>query len=66
MLKVSNLVVSYGDAKALQGVSFEVRSGSVTVLLGSNGAGKSSCLKAISRLVPVQVKPGLLSVASRI
>jgi branched-chain amino acid transport system ATP-binding protein len=54
MLKVLNLVVSYGDAKALQGVSFEVRSGSVTVLLGSNGAGKSSCLKAISRLVPVQ------------
>jgi branched-chain amino acid transport system ATP-binding protein len=54
MLKVSNLVVSYGDAKALQEVTFEVRSGSLTVLLGANGAGKSSCLKAISRLVPVR------------
>lgn len=54
MLRVSDLVVSYGDAKALQGVSFEVRAGSLTVLLGANGAGKSSCLKAISRLVPIQ------------
>ncbi len=54
MLRVSDLVVSYGDAKALQGVSFEVRAGSLTVLLGANGAGKSTCLKAISRLVPIQ------------
>lgn len=54
MLKVSNLTVSYGDAKALQGVSFEVRAGSLTVLLGANGAGKSTCLKAISKLVPIQ------------
>jgi branched-chain amino acid transport system ATP-binding protein len=54
MLKVSNLAVSYGDAMALQGVSFEVRRGSVTVLLGANGAGKSTVLKTISGLVPVR------------
>ena len=54
MLKVSNLVVSYGDAKALQGISVEVRAGGLTVLLGANGAGKSTALKAISRLAPIQ------------
>lgn len=54
MLTVSNLAVSYGDARALQGVSFEVRQGNVTVLLGANGAGKSTVLKTVSGLVPVQ------------
>lgn len=54
MLTVSNLVVSYGDARALQGVSFSVRPGSLTVLLGANGAGKSTVLKTISRLVPME------------
>ncbi|TAK09542.1 MAG: ATP-binding cassette domain-containing protein, partial [Candidatus Manganitrophaceae bacterium] len=54
MLTVSNLEVAYGDATALQGVSFSVRPGRLTVLLGSNGAGKSTALKAISRLVSIQ------------
>lgn len=54
MLTVSDLVVSYGDANALQGISFEVRTGSATVLLGANGAGKSTALKAISGLVAIQ------------
>lgn len=54
MLTVSNLAVSYGDVRALQGVGFSVRRGSMTVLLGANGAGKSTALKAISGLAPVQ------------
>lgn len=51
MLEVADLEVSYGDMTALKGISFEVESGSLTVMLGSNGAGKTTCLQTISRLL---------------
>lgn len=51
MLEVSDLSVSYGDMRALKGVSLTVETGSLTVMLGSNGAGKTTCLKTISRLL---------------
>ena len=51
MLEIDDLTVSYGDMKALQGISLEVEKGSLTVMLGSNGAGKTTCLKTISRLL---------------
>lgn len=51
MLKLENVSVSYGRSPALFGVSLEVAAGEVVALLGSNGAGKSSTLKAISGLV---------------
>ena len=51
-LEVENLCVRYGDATALSGVSFSVNSGKALVVLGANGAGKSSLARAVSGLVP--------------
>lgn len=50
MLKVDNLHVSYGNIKALQGISFHVEQGELVTLIGSNGAGKTTCLHTISGL----------------
>ncbi len=44
----------YGPAPVLQGVSLSVREGEIVTLIGSNGAGKSTTLRAISRLIPVR------------
>jgi branched-chain amino acid transport system ATP-binding protein len=52
MLSVDNLSVSYGDIPAVRGVSFAFNDGDVFVLLGANGAGKTSILRCISGLVP--------------
>jgi len=52
MLEVENINVFYGDAQALWDVSFTVNQGEIVTLVGSNGAGKSTTLKAISGLVP--------------
>ncbi len=51
LLEVTDLEVSYGEARALFGVSFDVRAGSVTTVLGANGAGKSSLAAAIAGVV---------------
>src|SRR5512145_1021039 len=51
MLKVENINVFYGDLQVLWGVSFEVRQGEILVLVGANGAGKSTTLKAISGIL---------------
>jgi branched-chain amino acid transport system ATP-binding protein len=51
MLEVKNLHVSYGAIKALHGISLSVKQGSIVTLIGSNGAGKSTTLRAISGLV---------------
>lgn len=50
-LIVENLTVSYGDIHAVKGISFEVRKGEIFTLIGANGAGKSSTLRAISGLL---------------
>jgi branched-chain amino acid transport system ATP-binding protein len=52
VLELEQLQVHYGSVQALAGVSFAVRRGELVTLLGSNGAGKSSSLRAISRLIP--------------
>jgi branched-chain amino acid transport system ATP-binding protein len=52
-LLITDLHVSYGRVRAVQGLSLEVRSGQVVALLGPNGAGKSSTLRAISGLAPI-------------
>ncbi len=52
LLSVENLNVSYGNIKAVKDVSFEVREGEIVTLIGANGAGKSSTLRAISGVVP--------------
>ncbi|HKE81558.1 MAG TPA: ABC transporter ATP-binding protein [Solirubrobacteraceae bacterium] len=51
MLKVEGLHAGYGPVSALEGVSFEIRRGSVTAVLGANGAGKTTLLRTISGLV---------------
>ena len=50
MLEVSNLVVSYGPIKGVDGISFHVNEGEIVTLIGANGAGKTSTLRAISGL----------------
>lgn len=50
MLKLENVNMSYGDVQVLWDVSFEVHEGEIVVLVGANGAGKSSILKTISGL----------------
>jgi len=51
MLKVSNLSISYKKINAVQEISFEIREGEIVSLIGSNGAGKTSTMKAISGLI---------------
>jgi branched-chain amino acid transport system ATP-binding protein len=53
LLSIENLTVSYDKIKALHGISFEVEEGEIVCIIGANGAGKSTTLRAISRLVPV-------------
>ena len=54
MLKIENLHVSYGPIRALKGISLEVKEGELVTLIGSNGAGKSTTLSAITGLVKSQ------------
>jgi len=51
LLKVSNLEVCYGPISALQDVSLEIDRGEIVTLIGANGAGKSTMLRAISGLI---------------
>ncbi len=51
MLKIDNLSVHYGGIHALQGINLEVADGKIVTLIGANGAGKSTTLKAIVGLV---------------
>lgn len=53
LLEVKDLHVSYGAIRALHGVSFHVDEGEVVTLIGANGAGKSTTLRTISALLPV-------------
>ena len=51
LLTVRDLKVNYGGIEALKGISFDVEKGSVVTLIGANGAGKSTTLRAVSGLV---------------
>ncbi|MBI4756970.1 MAG: ABC transporter ATP-binding protein [Betaproteobacteria bacterium] len=54
MLQVQGLKVAYGGIQAVKGIDFEVAAGEVVCLIGANGAGKSTTLKALARMVPAQ------------
>ena len=54
LLSVQDLQVSYDKIKALHGLSFEVDEGEIVCIIGANGAGKSTTLRAISRLIAVE------------
>ena len=51
ILSIQNLQVNYGGIEAVKGISFDVPEGEIVTLIGANGAGKSSTLRAISGLV---------------
>ena len=53
ILRLHQLAVAYGAIKALHGINLEIKTGEIVTLLGANGAGKSTTLRAISRLIPV-------------
>ena len=51
MLKITDLYVNYGGIKALRGINMDVEDGKIVTLIGANGAGKSTTLRAITGLV---------------
>ena len=53
LLNVNGLKVQYGGIQALSGISFSVEKGQIVSLIGANGAGKSTTLRAITSLVPM-------------
>lgn len=59
MLRVENLVVRYGDIRAVKGISFHVGRGEILALVGANGAGKTTTLRAISGMLPHEGTVGL-------
>ncbi len=56
LLIVEDLTISYGNIRAVRGISFQVQEGEIVTLIGANGAGKSSTLRGISGLVPYRGK----------
>jgi len=54
LLEVENLRVSYDKIKALHGISFHIEAGEIVCIIGANGAGKSTTLRAVSRLIPAE------------
>ncbi len=54
MLKIKDLVVSYGAIQALRGISLEVNAGEIVSLIGANGAGKTTTLHSITGLIPIK------------
>ncbi len=61
LLSASGLEVAYGPVRAVRGIDFVVEEGEIVVLLGTNGAGKSSTLNAVVSLVPIAA--GTISLA---
>lgn len=53
MLEIKQMVVAYGRVNAVKGIDFSVEKGQIVSLLGTNGAGKSTTLRAISGLLPL-------------
>ena len=58
LLQVNNIETYYGRIRALHGVSFEIKEGTITTILGNNGAGKTTVLKSIMGLLDDQPEKG--------
>jgi branched-chain amino acid transport system ATP-binding protein len=54
MLEFKNVSVNYGGIQALRNISFKIPKGQIVTILGANGAGKTSCLRAISGIIPLR------------
>jgi branched-chain amino acid transport system ATP-binding protein len=52
ILSIKDLAISYGNIKAVKGISLDIEEGEIVTLIGANGAGKSSTLRAISGVIP--------------
>ena len=52
VLSIKELTISYGNIKAVKGISLEINEGEIVSLIGANGAGKSSTLRGISGIIP--------------
>src|SRR5436189_60900 len=64
MLEVENLRVRYGTVEAVKGVSFRVSAGTIVSLIGANGAGKTTSLRALTGLVrPTGGEQQMLAIA---
>ena len=59
MLTIENLRVNYGNIRALHGISLTIEEGEIVTIIGANGAGKSTTLRAISGLVPAAAESRL-------
>ena len=66
ILEIKNLVVSYGGIEAVKGIDLKVEEGKIVTLIGSNGAGKSTTLKAVAGLVTVSYTHLTLPTNSRV
>jgi branched-chain amino acid transport system ATP-binding protein len=53
LLDLNNVSINYGTAKAVKDVNLNIEEGSITSIIGANGAGKSTILKAISGILPL-------------
>jgi len=53
LLALDNLSIHYGHVQALEHVSLQVHAGEIVTLIGANGAGKSTTLRSISRILPI-------------
>ena len=54
LIEALNLQIHYGGIAAVKGISFAVEEGEMVCLIGANGAGKTSTLKALARMIPAQ------------
>lgn len=61
MLEVRDLHLHYGGIQAVKGISFDVGQGELVALIGANGAGKTSTLKALARMLPQATGQALLN-----
>lgn len=52
ILSIKELTISYGNIKAVKGISLDIDEGEIVTLIGANGAGKSSTLRGISGIIP--------------
>jgi len=53
LLQINNVHAGYGNLRILRGINMEISAGSIVTLLGGNGTGKSTLLKAVSGLIPL-------------